>query len=327
MSQLQKDNSLRITTRTPSGRAWLYIIDSILLFHKKQLASESVLMMPIEEVNFNQYERFYKDYLCLAILIPIIAILLSTVFALSDSDNTLTTGIFYALIISFFLEICLLLAIPFKSFMSNKTVGIISERHGIWLEFWKERKNTQEIDGFLGRLNNKILGTANMDSQNHRPAFSFFRSNNLMRLFAFMLFCCLPSIFTGKMLLLMICIIPVVWYITKIILLRKNNQEVAQAVKNYNSSNWPAVISELESTKEVSENNFIPILLLVDAYIRTQRLEEAWETANRFPKALENKSFDLPLSFWKWQTIHLRRMEPASDEEIMTAKEFLNKKE
>lgn len=311
-------DSLSIKRIGGSGRSSLKLQGTVLIYNEKNWFHESTLLLPVESVCISELARFYRDLIIWALLIPLITTLLViTLWVFVGRSEGIAKELVpvlvaAAVVVTLVLECGLLIALLMQFLFTKKSVCLTIESCGLKIEFWKERKIQEQIDAFLEKIREQQTELNGSLAPPSEDVFKITDVSHIRRLIPQVCLFCIPSVVLEMPALLLLGLAPIGWYLYQVIQLRTHPKQFRQAVVAYRRKNWEVAIGALKDMLRHYPEYIPAMLLLVEIYVRTERFDEALETATRFPEEYLNQRNAMYSEIWKWKRIHLRRMEPVS---------------
>lgn len=304
--------------------SYLSLEGTILIFHEQKgyrRFIQSELQIPVELISVYEISRFKGSYLIMSLLslsVPLLttAILYGIVFDMMKVDNESIYGDLFAVttLILFLLGLVMFLVFLIKFIIKRKTVCLVIAPNGITIEFWKESKNSREVDELLNQIDQR---KAIVEENLTRPAkkivgFVDERSNLPKFIFLTWLFS-LPAVITRKLSLTYLILLPIVWLLYKEITFKRQPKEYREALKSYFNKEWEKSIHLLKNLQKRLPTYIPAYILLVSVYTRTHRFDEALEVTSKLPDEYLNVAQDIQKDVWLFKRMFERRKENAQE--------------
>jgi hypothetical protein len=299
-------------------KSYIALEGTILIFHEEngfRRSIQSELHIPLELISVYERFRFKGSHLIaslLSLLAPmlIFGILYGITFEMMRVDEEsiykdIFTALFLILLLAGFIMFWIFLI---KFFVRGKTVCLIIAPDEINIEFWKEKKNSAEIDELLMQIEHRKEIVEETLMQPYKKMVGFLEERSLLpKLFFLIYLFSLPAIIMRKLSLIYLLLLPVAWFLYREIEFRKQPKEYRKALKSYFNEEWDQAINLLKSLR-IKIPEYIPAyILLVNVYTRANRFDEALGIASELPDEYIDIAQDIQTDIWAYKRIYKRR--------------------
>jgi len=304
--------------------SYLSLEGTILIFHEQKgyrRFIQSELQIPVELISVYEISRFKGSYLIMSLLslsVPLLttAILYGIVFDVMKVDYESIYGDLFAVTMLLILLTGFIMFLVFliKFFMKRKTVRLVIAPDGIIIEFWKESKNSREIDELLIQIDQRKTIVKENFTQPAKEFLGFVEErSNLPKFFFLTWLFSLPAVITRKLSLTYLMLLPVVWLLYKEITFKRQPKEYREALKSYFNKEWEKSIHLLKNLQKRLPTYIPAYILLVSVYTRTHRFDEALEVTSKLPDEYLNVAQDIQKDVWLFKRMFERRKENAQE--------------
>ncbi len=301
--------------------AYLGLEGTILLFDQRQAAIDSERLIPVELVTIVEGSRYNGRRLIaalLSLLLPVVAFgvccaLVFDVRHVKDVEGTpafALLGTIFAVVFLAGLIAFVILLVMF--FFRVPTVRLQIEPAGAIIEFYKNRRQAGQIDGFLEQMRRRqALVAESPAGLVHRPV-GFTKEHSIVpRLAALLWLASLPALLTALVPLLVLPVAVLVWFGYRQIRYLWQPREYRQAVRRYLRGDYDDAIDLLERLRGRIPDYLPTYFCLAEACTRGGRFDEALKAtsclANDYPDVARNMEADI----WLFRRIDERR-QPAA---------------
>ncbi len=297
--------------------AYLGLEGTILLFDQRQAATDSELMIPVELVTIGEGRRFKGRRLIaalLCLLLPMLfpALSFGLLLGLRSPEEAKGTVIFNVLMIVFAavlvagLMAFFVLLVLFLRRVT--TVRLMIEPGSMAIEFYKHRRQATEIDRFLEQIRRRQgLVSESLTASVHRPA-GFTKEHSIIpRLAALLYLAGLPALITGRLPLLMLPTVVLVWFAYRQVQYERQPREYRQALRHYLRGDYDVAIDVLEGLRQRIPDYLPTYFCLAEACVRGGRFEEAFQVASCLAGDYPDVARRMETDIWLFKRIDQRR--------------------
>ena len=304
--------------------SYLSLEGTILIFHEQKgyrRFIQSELQIPVELISVYEISRFKGSYLIMSLLslsVPLLttAILYGIVFDVMKVDYESIYGDLFAVttLILFLLGLVMFLVFLIKFIIKRKTVCLVIAPNGTTIEFWKESKNSREVDELLIQIDQRKTIVKENFTQPAKEFLGFVEERcNLPKFFFLTWLFSLPAVITRKLSLTYLMLLPVVWLLYKEITFKRQPKEYREALKSYFNKEWEKSIHLLKSLQKRLPTYIPAYILLVTVYTRTHRFDKALEVTFKLPDEYLDVAQDVQKNVWLFKRMFERRKENAQE--------------
>ena len=250
---------------------------SVLVLWERDGLEESETLVPVELVSISEATRFKGRRLIralLALLLPLIAVgIIGWVTGAFDDEaepNVAWLVLAMGLVLGGFVAFGVLLV---SFFCKAKTVRLTVAPSERTIEFWKDRRHADRMDGLLAeiRRQRQFVEARAIDAIDEPVA--FVDELPLVRRFAALWSS--PALARAGSFLLLLVAIPTAWLVRRCLQSYGRPYEYRQALRAYRAKNWEQAAEFLIGLSRRCPDSLPTYALLWDIYVRSGRFGEA----------------------------------------------------
>jgi hypothetical protein len=202
-----------------------------------------------------------------------------------------------------------------KFFRKSKIVSLTIAPEGTKLEFWKDKKYSQQIDHLKELINKRQTLVDESISHVAKHAVGFTDVHSVVpKMLALVFLFISPALITGKSQLFLLGILPAAWFAYKEIIYRMQPREYRFAMRSYLHQKLDVAIIILTQLLGRLPGYLPAYELLAHIYIRTNRFEEALQVVTRLPDEYAELAHSMQTGIWQFKRIYERCKEPITDD-------------
>jgi hypothetical protein len=299
-----------LSIRTVGGlKVTLEIQGTILVYKRSCRAFDEEAWIPVESVELSKRRKFRGDALIVGLLVMVACVIWPLALFVTPMQGPLVerlSGIYSSTLI---LGGVVLLLCFIRSFKRHKTICVCF-RDGHSIEFWKSGRMARQIEEFESVLRQKqrCVQEHITEMEDVAVTFTLYKSE-FIRSLAMILPFCLPAVITGDARLLLLTILPILWFLYKQIALVRHPRLYKQACRHYRHRRWNQAVENLNDLLSAQPDCTPAHILLVRAHTRLGQYDQALQAVSHFPEEDCGTAEDLYSEIWRFKRLDKRRQE------------------
>ena len=298
-----------------AGRTDLSLEGTVLVMCERRGGMQAEVQIPVELITIWERARFKGTRLIwalLALLIPMIAgVFLGLLFHTSGPEKQ--TPLFAPiLVVLLMLGGCVAFAVfLILFFFRAPTVCLVVAPSEQMIEFWRDRKNSQAVDNLLEQIEVRQKLVEETFTNPVKSPIAMVDEPSLVRRFLIFLYLTLlPAMVTENAQLLLLAVVPVIWFIYRQSQYRRLPTEYRKAFRSYMKRDWNGAVESLTGLLQGYPDYIPGYALLAHVYTRWGRFDEALRVVSQLSGDWSELAQDMQTEIWRFKRMAERRGEP-----------------
>ena len=291
-----------------AGRTDLSLEGTVLVMCERRGGMQAEVQIPVELITIWERSRFKGTRLIwasLALLVPSIA-----------GVWLVGMGGLFAPILGLLLMLggCAAFAVfLILFFFRAPTVCLVVAPSEQMIEFWRDRKNSEAVDNLLEHIDARQKLVEETFANPVKSPIAMVDEPSLVRRFlVFLYLSLLPTIVTENTQLLLLSIVPVIWFIYRQSQYRRLPTEYRKAFRSYMKRDWNGAVESLTGLLQGYPDYIAGYALLAHVYTRWGRFDEALRVVSQLSGDWSELAQDMQTEIWRFKRMAERREEPSS---------------
>ena len=311
--------SLRIHQIKSNSKTFLSLEGTILVINERKRYVKSEIQIPVELITIYENKMFRAKCLFISFLsLPLLAfsgsMLYASFFMIQNIDKIKSKDyiIMSGFLVLFIGGIIFFLIFLIKFLFRKKSVSLVITPNNSVIEFWKERKNSREIDELLDQIEyRKTIVEESLLQPSQQKIVGFIDKKPMIPiLVGSLIIFSMLALMTRNIHLMYLALIPPAWFLyNKILAIRRVPKLFRQASKHYFKEEWDKAVILLKTQQEQFPEYLPVYTLLISIYTRTNRYDEAMEIASQLPAQYIDIANKIQTDVWRYKRINQRRKE------------------
>ncbi len=298
-----------------TARTDLSLEGTVLVMCERQGGMQAEVQIPVELISIWERARFKGTRLIWALFVLFLSLvamgLLGALFGVTDSNRQLSLFVpvaFVVLMLGGCLAFCILLL---RFFFRAPTVCLVVAPSEQMIEFWWEPKDSERIDTLLEQIEHRQkLVEETFATPVKSPVASVDEPSLWRKLLAFFYAACIPAVIAGDMRLLMLTVLPIVWFLYRQAQYRRLPTEYRRAFRHYLKRNWAGAVESLQNLLRTYPDYIPAYALLAHVYTRWGRFDDALGVVSQLGEDWAELAQDMQTQIWRFKRMAERRGEP-----------------
>ncbi len=306
-------DSSEIKIRRVGGlaKSWLSLEGTVLVYRGRQWVGDWTLLIPVELISIAESKRRDGQILIRALLWLLAPLLGGAVYSLTNpkEGSSLASVLLIMWLGGILTGVCMFIAGLCRFFVRRRILSVVVSREGPVIDFWVEKKNVAQIEELLRQIEQcqeYVAETVGYIAK-HCMGASVVRPWRQLAAAAFLF--SMPAMFVEKAVLLWLVSIPAGYFVWRWLGEKSEPKEYRQALASYRRQRWDQIEEPLSRLLGRFPGYEPAVMLLAEAYLRTDKFDEAFRTIEELPEERAEQYEDAKQEIWRWKRIRERMRE------------------